>query len=111
SYMSRAVLILFLFSLSVFGQRFAPLEKAITDEMAATGTPGAAIAVIEGDRVTFAKGFGSTSVEGGSPVTADTLFRIGSTTKMFTAAAFAQLAAAGKVKFDAPISTYVPGLP
>lgn len=109
--MSRAVLILFPFLLSVFGQRFAPLEKAITDEMAATGTPGAAIAVIEGDRVMFAKGFGSTSVEGGSPVTADTLFRIGSTTKMFTAAAFAQLAAAGKVKFDAPISTYVPGLP
>ena len=109
--MLRAVLIVFILSVGVFGQRFDALEKAIVDEMAATSTPGAAIVVVEGDRVTYAKGFGSTSVEGGPPVTADTLFRIGSTTKMFTAAAFAQLAAAGKVKFDAPISTYVSGLP
>lgn len=110
--MLRAVLLVFLLSVGALAQgRFDALEKAIADEMAATGTPGAAIAVVEGDRVTYAKGFGSTSVEGGSPVTADTLFRIGSTTKMFTAAAFAQLAAAGKVKFDASISTYVQGLP
>jgi CubicO group peptidase (beta-lactamase class C family) len=109
--MLRAVLIVFLLSVGVIGQRFDGLEKAIVDEMAATGTPGAAIVVVEGDRVTYAKGFGSTSVEGGSSVTADTLFRIGSTTKMFTAAAFAQLAAAGKVKFDEPMSTYVSGLP
>jgi CubicO group peptidase (beta-lactamase class C family) len=110
--MLRAVLIVFLLSVGALPQgRFDALEKAIADEMAATGTPGAAIAVVEGDRVTYAKGFGSTSVEGGSAVTADTLFRIGSTTKMFTAAAFAQLAAAGKVKFDAPMSSYVSGLP
>jgi len=109
--MFRAVLIVILLSVGAVGQRFDALEKAITDELAATGTPGAAIAVIEGDRVTYAKGFGLTSVEGGSAVTAETLFRIGSTTKMFTAAAFAQLAAAGKTKFDAPMSTYVSSLP
>ena len=62
--MLRVVLIVLLFSVSVFGQRFDALEKAIVDEMAATGTPGAAIVVVEGDRVTYAKGFGSTSVEG-----------------------------------------------
>jgi len=66
---------------------------------------------VVGDKMVYAKGFGTTSVEGGSPVTPDTLFRIGSTTKMFTAAAFTVLAGQGKAKFDAKVSSYVPGLP
>lgn len=110
----RSIFLFLLLAFPVAAQqpdRFLSLEKAVTDELASTGTPGAAVVVVEGDRVTFAKGFGTTSVEGGSAVTADTLFRIGSTTKMFTAAAFAQLAAQGKVKFDAPVSAYVAGLP
>ena len=42
---------------------------------------------------------------------ADTLFRMGSTTKMFTAAALISLANAGKIKLDAPIGNYVKNLP
>src|SRR5438067_756565 len=38
------------------------------------------------------------------------LFRLGSTTKMFTAATLVSLAEAGKVKLDAPIGDYVKGL-
>jgi CubicO group peptidase (beta-lactamase class C family) len=90
---------------------FAGLEKTIADELAATKTPGAAVAIISDDRVIFAKGFGTTSVEGGNAVTADTLFRMGSTTKMFTAAALVGLADAGKIKLDAPIGNYLKNLP
>jgi CubicO group peptidase (beta-lactamase class C family) len=86
------------------------LEKTVLAELAATHTPGAAVAVIQGDRVVLARGFGVADVETRAPVTPDMLFRIGSTTKMFTAAALVQLAHQGKVKFDDPVGTYVKGL-
>lgn len=91
---------------------FAELEKAIESELKTGHTPGAAVAVVSGDRIVFAKGFGVTSAEeGGRAVTPDTLFRMGSTTKMFTAAALVTLASEGKIRLDAPIGNYVKGLP
>ena len=90
---------------------FAELEKAIADEMAATKTPGAAFAIVSGDKIIYAKGFGTTSVEGGSSIGADTLFRMGSTTKMFTATAVTALAESGKIKLDAPLGNYLKNLP
>ena len=49
---------------------FTELEKTINEELAATKTPGASVAVISGDKIIFAKGFGTTSAESGNPVTA-----------------------------------------
>jgi CubicO group peptidase (beta-lactamase class C family) len=89
---------------------FRELEQVAQEELKTTGTPGAAVAVILGDRVVLAKGFGVASVESRESVTPDTLFRIGSTTKMLTAAALTSLEEQGKVRFDAPISRYAKGL-
>lgn len=86
------------------------LEKTIEAELENAKTPGAAFAVISGDKVIFAKGFGFTSSEDAQPVTAETLFRLGSTTKMFTAAAVVNLANSGKLKIDAPVGNYIKGL-
>ena len=66
---------------------FAELEKVALDELKATNTPGAAIGIVRGDRLIYAKGFGTSNVETGAPVTPNMLFRLGSTTKMFTAGA------------------------
>src|SRR5207244_9317810 len=60
------------------------LEKVAVEEMKADGIPGAGIGVVSGGKILLAKGFGVSSVETGVPVTADTLFRLGYTTKMFT---------------------------
>lgn len=90
--------------------RLAALEAVIRSEMQELKTPGAAVAVIHNRQVVFARGFGITSVEAATPVTAETLFRLGSTTKMFTGAALVSLAAAGKLKLDAPIGDYAKGL-
>ena len=91
---------------------FNELDKVIEAELKAGHTPGAAVAVVSGDRVVYARGFGVTSAEGdGAAVTPDTLFRMGSTTKMFTAAALVTLAAEGKLRLDAPVGNYVKGLP
>lgn len=90
---------------------FAPLADVVAEEMKTSGTPGAAVAVVIADRVVFARGFGVTSVETQVPVDADTLFRIASTTKMFTAAAVAVEADRGTLDLDAPAGRYVSGLP
>ncbi len=89
---------------------FAELEKVVLDELKATNTPGAAIGIVRGDRLIYAKGFGTSNVETGAPVTPNMLFRLGSTTKMFTAAALVQLAEAGKLKLDNPIGNHAKGL-
>ena len=89
---------------------FAPLERVVLDELKETHTPGAALAIISEDHVIFAKGFGVASVEAGAPVTPDMLFRLGSTTKMFTAAALLSLAEEHKVDLNQPVGNYIKGL-
>lgn len=89
---------------------FTELEKTIEAELATAKTPGAAVAIIKNDKIVFAKGFGRTTVEDGANVTADTLFRMGSTTKMFTAAALVSLAEQEKIKLDAPVGDYLKNL-
>lgn len=112
----RAVLALtILFSrLPAFAQQqkpdFSELDKVALEELKERNTPGAVVAVIKDGRVIYAKGYGVASVETGAPVTPEMLFRLGSTTKMFTAAALVTLAAEGKIKLDAPIGNYVKGL-
>lgn len=89
---------------------FAELDKVALEELKQRNTPGAAVAVIKDGQVIYAKGYGVASIETGAPVTPDMLFRLGSTTKMLTAAALVTLAASGKLKLDAPIGDYVKGL-
>lgn len=90
--------------------KFDELAKVLREELKETKTPGAALALVSGDRVIFAAGFGAANVETNAPVTPDMLFRLGSTTKMFTGAALVTLAANGKLKLDAPIGTSATGL-
>ena len=90
--------------------RFRGLEAVVRAAMKEKKVPGAAVAVVVGDRVVYAKGFGVASVETGQPVTPDTLFRIGSTTKIFTAVTLLSLAEEGKLRLDRPVGEYAKGL-
>lgn len=89
---------------------FRPLGKAILEELKEAGAPGGAIAVVMGDRVVYSGGFGIANVETNEPVRPEMLFRLGSTTKMFTATALASLAERGAINLNAPVGTYVTGL-
>jgi CubicO group peptidase (beta-lactamase class C family) len=89
---------------------FGQLERTVLDELKQTNTPGATLAIVSGDRVIYTKAFGISNVETGAPMTPDMLFRIGSTTKMFTAAALVTLAEQGKLRLDEPIGKHVEGL-
>src|SRR3954454_23497832 len=79
------------------------ITKVVGEEMKATDVPGAAIGIAYRGKILLAKGYGVASVETGVPVTADTLFRLGSTTKMFTAAGLVGMALDGKIDFRRPI--------
>ena len=69
--------------------------------------PGAAIGVLHGG-VMYVGGVGVTSVENPLPITARTLFQIGSTSKTVTATALMQLVEEGTLDLDATVRTYLP---
>jgi CubicO group peptidase (beta-lactamase class C family) len=72
--------------------------------------PGMAVAVVKGDEVIFADGFGFADLEAKRPVTPKTLFAVGSTTKAFTSTVVAMQVDAGKLAWDDPMSKHVPEL-
>jgi CubicO group peptidase (beta-lactamase class C family) len=87
------------------------IEETAAEEIKEAGIPGAAIAVVRGNDVIYAQSVGVASVDTLDPISRVTLFRLGSTTKMFTAATVVKLAEQGKLKLDAPIGQYVKDLP
>ena len=76
------------------------LEDYVTGGMAAFYVPGAAVGVIAGDRLVYAKGFGERCKNRGEPVGPGTVFQIGSTTKAIGAALMAIAVDRGKLKWD-----------
>jgi CubicO group peptidase (beta-lactamase class C family) len=70
--------------------------------------PGMAIGIVQDGRLIFSKGFGVKTVGGNDPVTPNTIFQIGSTTKAFTATLAAMLVDEGKFTWEDKVITHVP---
>lgn len=86
---------------------FEELDTKIQALMKKYKVPGSAVGVwYKGEE--HVRGFGVTDVDDPQPVTGETLFRIGSTTKTFTGTAMMRLVEQGKVSLDAPVRTYLP---
>src|SRR5688572_18115444 len=82
--------------------RFDRIRAAMEDKMKEYGVPGAAVGVyFKGQSATL--GLGVTSIDNPLPVTADTLFQVGSISKTFTGTLLMQLVDAGKLKLDARV--------
>ncbi len=90
---------------------YSAVEKSAAEELSALRIPGASIAIVRGDKVVYSKAFGQADVETGEALRPEMLFRLGSTTKMFTAAALVGLAVEGKIDLNAPIGRYLEFLP
>ncbi|MEE9219170.1 MAG: serine hydrolase domain-containing protein, partial [Acidobacteriota bacterium] len=75
------------------------------------GSPGCALGVIQDGKLAYKRGYGMASLEHGAPITPDTIFRMGSVSKQFTAAAVALLAEEGKISLDDDVRKYLPELP
>jgi CubicO group peptidase (beta-lactamase class C family) len=82
------------------------IDAYIEQQMARLNIPGAAFAIVEGDKIVHLRGFGQAR-PGGELSSPQTPFFIGSTTKSFTALAVMQLVEAGKIDLDAPVQRYL----
>jgi len=97
-------------ALSVEADFAAKAEAIVEAAYSATG-PGAAVVVTEHGKVVYSGASGMADIAGGKPITADTVFRLGSLTKQFSAAVVLQLVAEGKLSLDDPVTKFVPGYP
>lgn len=89
-----------------------PLVEAKANALISTrNAPGVQIAVIRKGAVIYSKGLGLANVETDTPVGPQTVFRIGSLTKQFTAAAVLQLQEAGRLSIDDRLARYIPDFP
>lgn len=84
------------------------LQAAIEKVLKETRTPGAGIAIVSRDTVEWVAGIGKADVAANVPVTAGTLFRIGSVSKGFAALSALQLQEEGKLKLTDTVRQWVP---
>ena len=89
-------------------KRLTALCDRLESKRQESDVPGMVIVVVKDDSVILNRGFGFANVEQKTPVTDDTLFSIGSSTKAFTSALIAMLVTDGTMHWDDPITKYLP---
>ena len=90
---------------------FKAQADAILAKAVPADAPGVAVVVAQHGKVLYQAGRGLADVEARTPITPDTVFRLGSITKQFTSAAILKLVEQGKVSLDDPLTKYLPGYP
>ncbi|MWC28633.1 cyclic peptide export ABC transporter [Paenibacillus sp. MMS18-CY102] len=91
-------------------ERLDEIDAYIRSEKKKADIPGLAVVIVEGDKTVLSQGYGWANREEKKPVTKQTLFEIGSTSKAYTALAVFRLETEGRLDLDAPVSHYVPWL-
>ncbi|MCB1634302.1 MAG: serine hydrolase [Xanthomonadales bacterium] len=82
----------------------AEIERALSD----FNVPGLGIAIVLGDELVYTRGFGYRDLDDQLPMTPDSLFAIGSTTKAMTSTVLGMLVDEGLMDWDQPIRRYLP---
>jgi len=83
------------------------IDAYIENHMAEHQIPGLALSIVHNDEIVYTQGYGVAEA-GGAPVTPQSPFIIGSTSKSFTALAIMQLVEAGEIELDTSVQTYLP---
>lgn len=87
------------------------IDSLVDDFMATNHTPGVSVAVVRASDTLVMKGYGVSNIDVHRLATASTVYRIGSITKQFTAAAIMRLVERGKLSLDDPFTRYLPDVP
>ncbi len=88
----------------------AEFDKILQEQYKPDG-PGAAVLVAKKGQIVYHKAFGMANLELDVPLKVDHVFRIGSVTKQFTAAAILQLAEQGKISLQDDLTKFIPDYP
>ena len=95
-----------------FTQRTAAaIDSAAAAQLAAGKSVGLAVEVVHGGKVVFSRGYGKANLEWSTPITPDTVFRIASNTKTFTATSVLLLVQDGALSLDDKVSKFLPDFP
>lgn len=89
-------------------QSIAELRQQLEKILADSHTPGVSVAIVHRDGPEWITGLGKADVAGNHDATADTLFRIGSTSKAFASLSILKLAAEGKLSLEDPVHNLIP---
>ena len=84
------------------------LDAFFASKLKETGATGFAVGIVLGGELVYQRGFGVRDVAHATPVDSDTVFRIASMTKSFTALSVMKLRDEGRVQLDEPAAMYVP---
>jgi CubicO group peptidase (beta-lactamase class C family)/D-alanyl-D-alanine dipeptidase len=91
-----------------YSEAIRALEGLIEHERQDAGIPGISVAIVDDQTVVWEKGFGHADLAKTRPATPDTVYRVGSVSKLFTDIAVMQLVEEGKIDIDAPAMKYLP---
>src|SRR5262245_50058968 len=91
-----------------YGAAIERIDKLVAYELESKRLPAIAIALVDDQTIVWSKGFGYADPAKKTPATADTVFRVGSVSKLFTDVAVMKLVEAGKLDLDAPVTKYLP---
>jgi CubicO group peptidase (beta-lactamase class C family) len=91
-------------------ETLAAIDRGFDEYRLDTHIPGLVYGLVIDGELAHVRGIGWQDIDSRRPVTADTLFRVASMTKSFTALAILKLRDEGKLALDAPAETYVPEL-
>ena len=89
--------------------RLKGIDKELREVLETWKAPGFAVAVVEKNKIIYAKGFGYRDFKNKISVTPNTLFAIGSCTKAFTTSLIGLLESENKISFDERPGEYIPG--
>jgi CubicO group peptidase (beta-lactamase class C family)/D-alanyl-D-alanine dipeptidase len=84
------------------------LQPFIEQQIKEKQIPGISIALVDDQHIVWAQGFGLADEKSEKPATAETVYRIGSVSKLFTDIAIMELVERGELNLDAPITNYLP---
>jgi serine beta-lactamase-like protein LACTB len=86
----------------------AALERFIEGQVADKDIPALSVALVDDQRIVWARGFGLANTREKVPATAETVYRVGSVSKLFTDIGVMQLVEQGRLDLDAPVTRYLP---
>ena len=86
----------------------AAIDRAVDDTAARYRLPGLAVGIVADGEVVYTRTVGELAVGSGDKIDADTLFKIASNSKAMTTGVLARLVDAGKLKWDDPVTKYLP---
>lgn len=105
-----ALLFVFTSLIAQSDKRLKGIEEQLEAALEATKAPGFAVAVVEGDKIIYSKGFGYSDVENKVEADANTLYAIGSCTKAFTSSLLGILKYEDELSLDDNPRMYLPNL-